>query len=720
MATFLLELGTEELPADFVRLALPQLEDLVRRDLAEARLSHGALQCSGTPRRLAVLVHDLAGAAPDLQDERKGPPAVQAYKDGEPTGAAIGFARRCGVDPSRLEVRETAKGPFVFASVLERGRSASDILTAAIPGWIFSLQGRRFMRWGNGESRFSRPLRWLIALLDTTVLPVTLEGSDPPVVAGNRSRGHRLHGDVTISDAASYGHLLAGVGVEVDRSRRSAVIQQSIAEASARLQADPDLPAALLDELIDLVEAPLLVEGSVADQSLDLPAEVLSTVMRSHQRYVPLYRRGAVADPLALDARASLLPRFLCVANGLPGSTETVRRGNERVLKARLADAAFFLKADQAVASIDRRDQLDRVTFAEGLGSLRDRVERLEWCTDVVLEQLNLPAACVDHARRAAHLCKHDLVSQMVGEFPELQGVMGGKYLLAEGEPREVALAVQEHYLPRGAGDELPATAAGAVVALAERLELLLSIFAKGERPTGSSDPYALRRAGNGLLQILWHNGWRLDLQTLLECASAHWARLLPHCAVDATALCAELGEFLRQRICSLLDDEGLDPDLVQAVAAEGLSLERLLSDPADARMRADLLAQLRRNGELAAVQAVVTRAARLADKGDLPTDQLSADGVVDPAMFEQPSEAAMLAVLQGLEPIAKGSGSDRYERLVQGLSCGAAALAAFFDGDQSVMVMVDDPAVRRNRLALLGVLRNQAAVLADFSRISG
>jgi glycyl-tRNA synthetase beta chain len=720
LATFLLELGTEELPADFVRLALPQLEDLVCRDLAEARLSHGAVQCSGTPRRLAVLVHDLAGAAPDLQDERKGPPAAQAFKDGEPTDAAIGFARRCGVDPSSLEVRETAKGPFVFASVLERGRTASDSLTTAIPGWISSLQGRRFMRWGSGETRFSRPLRWLIALLDTAVLPVTLEAADPPVMAGNRSRGHRLHGEVTISDAASYGLLLAGVGVQIDRSKRSAAIQQSIAEASTRLQADPDLPDELLDELIDLVESPLLVEGSVAEQYLDLPAEVLSTVMRSHQRYVPLYRRGATADSLALDARASLLPKFLCITNGLPGAAETIRRGNERVLKARLADAAFFLKSDQTMASIDRRDQLDRVTFAEGLGSLRDRVERLEWCTDVVLEQLNLPAACADHARRAAHLCKHDLVSQMVGEFPELQGVMGGKYLLAEGEPREVAQAVQEHYLPRGAGDELPTTASGSVVALAERLELLLSIFAKGLRPTGSSDPYALRRAGNGLLQILWHNGWCLDLKALLERASVHWARLLPHCDVDATVLSAELAEFLRQRISSLLDEEGLDPDLVQAVAGEGISLERLLGDPADARLRADLLAQLRRSGELSGVQAVVTRAARLAEKGDLPPDQLSPDGVVDPALFEKPSEAGMLAVLKGLEPIATGREAERYGRLAEALSRGADALGAFFDGDQSVMVMADDPAVRRNRLSLLGVLRNQAAVLADFSRISG
>lgn len=228
------------------------------------------------------------------------------------------------------------------------------------------------------------------------------------------------------------------------------------------------------------------------------------------------------------------------------------------------------MAADRAVASIDRRAQLARVTFAEGLGSLLNRVERLEWCTDGLGELLELGDQDAAHARRAAHLCKHDLVSQMVGEFPELQGVMGGKYLLAEGEPRPVALAVLEHYLPRGAGDALPSSKAGAVVALAERLELLLSIYAKGERPSGSSDPYALRRACNGLLQILWHQGWRLDLVALLQRSCAHWAELLPAFHVDPTALAADLGEFLRQRLVSLLEEEGLPVDLVQAVAGEG------------------------------------------------------------------------------------------------------------------------------------------------------
>jgi len=297
---------------------------------------------------------------------------------------------------------------------------------------------------------------------------------------------------------------------------------------------------------------------------------------------------------------------------------------------------------------------------------------------------------------------------------------MGGKYLLAEGEPREVALAVLEHYLPRGAGDALPDSDAGAVVALAERLELLLSIYAKGERPSGSSDPYALRRAGNGVLQILWAKGWSLNLQQLLERATAHWAQLLPEFKVDAAALASELAEFLRQRLQSLLEEGGTAVDLVQAVAGDGVPIERVITDPGDARQRAELLMTLRASGELAAVQAVVTRAARLAEKGELPATVLSAAGVVDAELFEKSSEAGMLAVIEQLEPIATSDSVDRYSRLAQGLIAGASALAAFFDGEQSVMVMADNAAIRGNRLNLLGVLRNQAAVLADFSRISG
>ena len=721
MSTFLLEIGTEELPADFARLALPQLEQLVRRDLATLRLSHERVYCTSTPRRLVVSVTGLPHRQPDLEEERKGPPQAQALKDGQPTAAALGFAKRCGVAPEALEIRDTAKGPFLFARCLEPGQPTTDVLATQVPLWIEALQGRRFMRWGEGESRFSRPVRWLVALLDAELVPVSLAGSDPVVTAGRESRGHRLHqASVTIPSAEAYTDLLAAAGVEVDRDRRGAVIRSAVEAAASTHNADADLPETLFQELIDLVESPTLLQGQFDEHYLDLPAEVLSTVMRSHQRYVPLYAKGHNLDPLALAARGSLLPRFLCVSNALPEAAASVARGNERVLKARLADAEFFVRADRNVASIDRRSQLERVTFAEGLGSLLDRTERLEWCTDVLLEQLELSSSCGSHARRAAHLCKHDLVSQMVGEFPELQGAMGGKYLVAEGEPHQVGLAVLEHYLPRGSGDALPSSEAGAVVALAERLELLLSIYAKGERPTGSSDPYALRRAGQGLLQILWEKGWRLDLLALLQRSCQHWAELLPHYAVDAEKLTTELADFLRQRLVSLLEEGGMDVDLVQAVAGNTGDQGRVLSDPEDARQRIALLMELRSSGQLPAVQAVVTRAARLANQADLPSSVLSAAAVVDPDLFEKSSEAAMLAVLNKLEPIATSRAHDRYRNLASGLSAGAPALAAFFDGEQSVMVMAEDAAVRSNRLHLLGVLRNQASVLADFSRIVG
>jgi glycyl-tRNA synthetase beta chain len=721
VSTFLLEIGTEELPADFARLALPQLETQARRDLEQLRLACHSLRVTSTPRRLALVVEGLAASQPDREEERKGPPAAQAIQNGVPSAAAVGFARRCGVDPATLEVRDTPKGPFVFARVVERGRDTASLLVELVPGLIEALQGRRFMRWGAGDCRFSRPIRWLVAMLDSQVLPVRLTSCDPPLEAQATSRGHRLVAQsVPIGSADSYRQDLAAAGVDVERASRAESIRAAVSAAASRHQAVPDLPEQLFDELVDLVEAPLPLEGTIADRYLDLPAEVLCTVMRAHQRYVPLIRRDAARDPLALDARGTLLPRFLCIGNGLAAAEATVQRGNERVLKARLADAEFFLQADRSVASIDRRDQLASVTFAAGLGSLRDRVDRLEWFTDALLELLPLDSAACAHARRGAHLSKHDLVSQMVGEFPELQGVMGAKYLVAEGEPREVALAVLEHYLPRGAGDALPASEPGAVLALAERLELLLSIFAKGERPTGSSDPYALRRAGNGILQILWNQGWRLDLYALLQRAAGHWANSLPQLEVQPQQLCQDLCDLLRQRLVSLLEEQGVDGDLVQAVAGESVPVERLLRDPADAHGRAALLAKLRASGRLEAVRAVVTRAARLATKGGLATDVLQPYGVVDPQLFETASEAAMLRVLEQLAPVA-GSGDDgRYGRLADGLAAAAPTLADFFDGDQSVLVMAEDPSVRANRLNLLGVLNNQASVLADFSRIVG
>ena len=718
MAFFLLEIGTEELPADFARLALPQLRDQVEKDLRDARLSHDGIQVTSTPRRLAVLVDGLPPRARDGEEERKGPPAGQAFRDGEPTPAAVGFAKRCGLPVERLEVRETAKGPFVFARTLQRGQATEEVLAALIPGWIWGLQGRRFMRWGRGESRFSRPVRWLVALLDQVVIPVELAECDPPIRAGRHSRGHRLWPEpVEIPSASAYASVLAAARVMVDREARATAIRERLEGAAAGDGARLDLPGPLFEELVDLVEDPRVIEGAIDPAFLSLPPEVLSTVMRAHQRYVPLMGPQALTDPLALSAEEALLPRFLCVSNGLEAAEATVRRGNERVLRARLADSAFFLLCDHAVASIDRREALDRVMFAEGLGSLRDRTERLEWCTDVLLDALQLPEAVAIPCRRAAHLCKHDLVSQMVGEFPELQGIMGAKYLLAEGESVAVAQAVLEHYRPRGAGDGLPQSVPGAVLALAERFELLLSIFSRGERPSGSSDPYGLRRAGNGIVQILWHQCWRLDVAEWLRRAAKQWHTLFVPSAANEEGLATDLGLFLRERLISLLEEEGMDADVVQAIAGgQAHERERILRDLCDARERASLLQDLRDQGELGAIQAVVQRASRLAEKGDLGANILRADAVVDAGLFERPSEAALLRVVASLSPMAESG--RRHGDLAQGLAASAGALAAFFDGPESVMVMCDDADRRQNRLNLLGVFRNQSWVLADFSRL--
>lgn len=722
MATFLLEIGTEELPADFARMALPQLEQQVRQALSAHKLPLEAVWCGSTPRRLAVCVSGLPERQVDQEEERKGPPAEQAFVNGEPAAAAIGFARRCGVAASDLEVRQTPKGPFVFARVRQQGQPTLALLSSLIPGWIDALQGRRFMRWGQGDSRFSRPVRWLVALLDEQVVPVQLTATDPSIGSGRLSRGHRLvQTEVSITAAHTYRQELAAAGVQVDRQQRAQWIRQQLEAAASAAGARPDLPEALFDELVDLVERPSLIEGSIDAHFLALPPEVLSTVMRSHQRYVPLEHIGVQPDELALSARATLLPSFLCIGNGLEAAAPTVRRGNERVLRARLADAAFFLAADRRVRSHDRLSQLERVTFAEGLGNLKQRAERICWFTDTLLEALALADDDDQAARRAAELCKHDLVSQMVGEFPELQGVMGAKYVLEEGESRSVALAVLEHYLPRGAGDRLPSSAAGAVVAMAERLELLLSIYAKGERPSGSSDPYGLRRAANGLLQVLHAQGWRLDLRALLQRATTHWQALLPGLEVDSAALALELQEFLRQRLVAQLEEEGFDADLVRAVAGAPAQGERLLRHPLDAWKRAQVLADLRANGGLKEVQAVVQRAARLAQHSGLSGEVLRADGVVEPARFTSSSEAQLLAVLQAIAPLACGeAGSINYSELAAGLGQGAGALAAFFDGEASVMVMCDDLAVRANRLNLLAVLTNQSELLADFSALEG
>lgn len=714
MATFLLEVGTEELPASFVSDALAQWKTRISADLTEQFLTPARVDLYGTPRRLAVVITGLPTQQPDRDEEVKGPPAQAAFKDGKPTKAAEGFARSRGVAVESLEIRETDKGAFVFVQQRIAGRSVVDLLTELVPAWILGLEGKRFMRWGDGDTRFPRPIRWLVALLDDAVLPLVLENGSEACKSDRISHGHRiLHPEpISLAHAEDYVTALEQAFVQVDPQQRTERIQAQVLEAAASVKGVAVMAPALLAEVTHLVEWPTAVVGQFEEAFLELPVEVAMMEMESHQRYFPIKDR---ADTTAL------LPYFVTVSNGDPAKSALIAEGNGRVIRARLSDGKFFFDADRAQPLESYVGKLETVTFEERLGSVRAKVDRLAAIADHMADQLQLPAADRQAIQRAALLCKADLVTQMVGEFPELQGVMGQKYALSSGEPEAVAIAIAEHYLPKGAGDRLPQTLVGQVVGIADRLDTLVGIFSLGMLPTGSSDPFALRRAANAIVHITWAADLSLNFSALLQTVVKDFTATAT-LVTDANTLLTQLRDFFSQRIRTLLqDDLGIDYDLVNAVLGENDPeyLERALVNILDVRDRAQFLQTIRADGSLARIYETVNRASRLANQGDLATSALDPTTLIDVARFEQPSEHAFYEVLQTLLPQTQTALAQRdYHQLVTGLEQAAPIVSQFFDGPESVLVMADDPQIKHNRLTLLGLLRNHARVLADFGAI--
>lgn len=715
MKTFLLEVGTEELPASFISEALHQWQKRIAADLKEQFLTPTGIDLYGTPRRLAMVITGLPERQSDREEDVKGPPAQAAFKNGQPTKAAAGFARSRGVDVADLEVRDTDKGPFVFVHQTIPGQPVADILTTLIPQWVLELEGKRFMRWGDGDLRFPRPIRWLVALLDDAVLPLTLENGSETIRSDRQSWGHRvLHPEpLSLASASDYVATLRQAFVEVDPAVRRETIQQQVKTAAEGVKGAPRVAAELLEEVANLVEWPTAVVGQFDAEFLELPAEVAVMEMESHQRYFPVMQ--------AADSTA-LLPYFVTVANGDPAKASIIAEGNGRVIRARLADGKFFFDADRAQSLDSFVDKLETVTFEERLGSMGAKVKRIAAIADHIAAQLNLDAATRQQVQRAAQLCKADLVSQMVGEFPELQGVMGQKYALHGGEPEAVATAIFEHYLPRGADDVLPQTLVGQVVGLADRLDTLVGIFSLGMLPTGSSDPFALRRAANAVVTITWAANLTLDLYQLLQTVIQDFVADPALTIEDAPQLEQQLTDFFLQRVRTLLQDERqIDYDLVNAVLGEGDPdyAQRALVNLLDARERADFLQAIRQDGRLEKIYETVNRASRLAEQGDLDRQQLDPAAVVDPQQFQQPSEDAFFQGLKTLLPQTQAAQAERdYGKLLAGLEHIAPIVSEFFDGPTSVLVMDEDPQVRQNRLNLLGLLRNHARVLADFGAI--
>ena len=712
MTAFLLEVGTEELPASFLSDAILQWRSRIPQSLAANTLSSASVEVYGTPRRLAVLITGLPSQQPDREEEIKGPPAQAAFKNGQPTPAATGFAKKQGVDITTLEIRPTEKGDFVFVKKSIPGRPVAEILTELIPEWISGLEGKRLMRWGNGDMKFSRPIRWLVALLDDRILPIELVNGSKTITSDRITSGHRvLHpATVTISNATDYVKTLREAFVIVDPEQRANIIQREVEAAAKKAGGSTIFYPDLLAEVTNLVEYPSAVVGKFEPEFLELPTEVITEVMVTHQRYFPVFKAAESKE---------LLPNFITVSNGDPTKADIIAVGNERVIRARLADGKFFYKADSAKPLISYLPQLETVTFQEELGSVRDKVDRIVTIADYISRQLELEPNKREKTERAALLCKADLVSQMVYEFPELQGIMGEKYALASGEDAEVASAIVQHYLPTGAGDILPETLTGQIVGLADRLDTLVSIFGLGLIPTGSSDPFALRRAANAVVNITWFANLPINLEKLLTQIATDFAAKYNK---EQDKLIAALQEFFLQRIRTLLQDEKqIDYDLVNAVLGENDReyTERALQDLLDVRDRALYLQQIRKDGTLDKIYETVNRSTRLAAQGDLDFQQLEPTSLIQPELFQKSSEQAFYNALLELVPQTQAAKETRnYQLLIATLEKIAPTVASFFDGEDSVLVMDPNPDIKRNRLHLLGLLRNHARVLADFGAI--
>lgn len=711
MATFLLEVGTEELPASFVKEAIAQWQRLIPAAIVEQSLTNEAINVYGTPRRLAVVIEGLPTQQSDREEEIKGPPAATAFKDGKPTKAAEGFAKKQGVEIDSLEIRPTDKGDFIFILKKIPGRPTADILAELIPQWISKLEGKRLMRWGDGELKFPRPIRWLVALLDDAVLPITLVNGSETVKSDRISQGHRvLHAQpVAISKAENYLESLRSAYIEVDPEKRQTKIREQVEAAAKKQGGKADITTELLEEVTNLVEWPTAVVGKFDEEFLMLPPEAITTIIVKNQRYFPI---------LKSEASSELLPYFITISNGDPAKSDVIATGNGRVVRARLADGDFFYKADLAKPLESYLPQLEKVTFQEDLGTVRDKVNRFSKIANLIADQLQVTEAERENITRAALLCKADLVTQMVYEFPELQGIMGQKYALASGEPEAVATAIFEHYLPRGAGDILPQTLTGQVVALADKLDTLVSIFGLGMIPTGSSDPFALRRSANAIINITWAAQLPLDLQGLILKVVNEFTQNSP---IASPELLSQLYDFFLQRIRTLLQEEkGIDYDLVNAVLGEKdpeYTL-RALRDLLDALERAIFLQNIRDNGTLDKIYETVNRSTRLAGQGDFDKTKLEPEAI-RPELFQKSSERDFYDAIVQLVPKTQASKESRnYQQLVESLAEIAPAVSNFFDGPESVLVMDSNPEIKQNRLNLLGLLRNHARVLADFGQI--
>ena len=677
----LFEIGAEEIPAGFMPNILGQLKQLAETKLNDAHLPFESIATYGTPRRLALIVKGLADTSAEISERHKGPSASIAYDaDGKATKAAIGFARGKGLDVADLVVEDG----YIYAETKTAGVPAKDIVTDMLPQLITGLNFPKSMHWGNLDAKFVRPVRWLVALLDEEVIPVEFA----TVKSGNVTRGHRFLGadEITIKNAASYVDTLKENFVMVDQDARRELISKQLHDIAASKNASIVWDDDLLEEINYLVEWPTALCGGFEESYLALPDAAIITPMKDHQRYFPL-----------VDQEGKLLPMFLTVRNGSDHSIEVVQAGNERVLRARLDDAKFFFNEDRKKPLIDRQDGLTKIVFQEGLGNLADKTERLLKLGRVFGEECGLHEDAAVVLERATELAKTDLTTGMVTEFTELQGVMGKEYALLDGESEEVAEAIFEQYLPRFAGDVLPQTEAGKVLSIIDKVDNIVATFSRGLIPTGSQDPYALRRQTIGILNILLGSEWNISLRPIFKASM----ELLNVPTEKQDELLSQVEEFFTLRLKNIFLDREVPHHVIDLL----LSNNELSVADAEGLVNALLANRIDENVELVQAYTRMYNLVKDVEYTGVNTDLLKEDA--EKALFEAASKASEAS-------LAAWEAND-YAAVVAVPATLVPAINKFFE---DVMVMDKDEAIKANRLQLVRLAYSVMAIIGDISAL--
>ena len=677
----LFEIGAEEIPAGFMPHILGQLKQLAETKLNDAHLPFESIATYGTPRRLALIVKGLADTSAEISERHKGPSASIAYDaDGNATKAAIGFARGKGLDVANLVIEDG----YIYAETKTAGVPAKDIVTDMLPQLITGLNFPKSMHWGNLDAKFVRPVRWLVALLDEEVIPVEFA----TVISGNVTRGHRFLGadEITIKNAASYVDTLKENFVMVDQDARRELISKQLHDMAASKNASIVWDDDLLEEINYLVEWPTALCGGFEESYLALPDAAIITPMKDHQRYFPL-----------VDQDGKLLPMFLTVRNGSDHSIEVVQAGNERVLRARLDDAKFFFNEDRKKPLIDRQDGLTKIVFQEGLGNLADKTERLLKLGRVFGEECGLHEDAAVVLERATELAKTDLTTGMVTEFTELQGVMGKEYALLDGESPELAEAIFEQYLPRFAGDVLPQTEAGKVLSIIDKVDNIVATFSRGLIPTGSQDPYALRRQTIGILNILLGSEWNISLRPIFKASM----ELLNVPAEKQDELLGQVEEFFTLRLKNIFLDREVPHHVIDLL----LSNNELSVADAEGLVNALLANRIDENVELVQAYTRMYNLVKDVEYTGVNSDLLKEDA--EKELFEAASKAS--------EASSAAWEAGDYDAVVAVPATLVPAINKFFE---DVMVMDKDEAIKANRLQLVRLAYNVMAIIGDISAL--